>query len=431
MDLACRRRVAATAVVDVEADRAVGARARAARSSASWTSTSKPTRRPARRPETRRGVPATRRGAVEVVDVERERRPAGDGVRVRQHVEHGLGVRRRRWWSRSRSSWSRTLPARRPRVVGLHDDLVRAQGRRRLILRDDPGSSARTTKDPRTRVKVGDVHAPLDARRIRALPAARADALLAAVFLAEGVFEVVRLRDARPLAALVVVGAHRRAGRGARRPAPLAGRAAARAVRPRAGAPGARQGRHRPHGRAVLLAAARGLHVGHAHRGRARCGRAPRSPRPRSCSAPRSTPTSDGFTSYLSTVCLIALAPILFGQVLRNRARLNRALHSRAERARARARGGRRRRRARGAHADRRRPPRRRRPRAQRDDRAGGRRAADGRARPGARRGVVRGRREHRPRGADRAAPAARRAAPRGRGARARAAAEPRATCAR
>jgi signal transduction histidine kinase len=42
---------------------------------------------------------------------------------------------------------------------------------------------------------------------------------------------------------------------------------------------------------------------------------------------------TDGFTSYLSTVCLIALAPMLFGQALRNRARLNSALHSRAERA--------------------------------------------------------------------------------------------------
>jgi signal transduction histidine kinase len=41
----------------------------------------------------------------------------------------------------------------------------------------------------------------------------------------------------------------------------------------------------------------------------------------------------DGFTAYLSTVCLLAVAPILFGQVLRNRTRLNRALHSRAERA--------------------------------------------------------------------------------------------------
>ena len=42
---------------------------------------------------------------------------------------------------------------------------------------------------------------------------------------------------------------------------------------------------------------------------------------------------SDGFTSYLSTVCLIGFAPMLFGQVLRNRTRLNRALHHRAERA--------------------------------------------------------------------------------------------------
>jgi signal transduction histidine kinase len=41
----------------------------------------------------------------------------------------------------------------------------------------------------------------------------------------------------------------------------------------------------------------------------------------------------DGVSSYLSTVCLIAVAPMLFGQMLRNRSRLNRALHSRAERA--------------------------------------------------------------------------------------------------
>ena len=43
---------------------------------------------------------------------------------------------------------------------------------------------------------------------------------------------------------------------------------------------------------------------------------------------------NDGASSYLSSICLIALAPIVFGQVLRNRTRLNRALHSRAERAR-------------------------------------------------------------------------------------------------
>ncbi len=42
---------------------------------------------------------------------------------------------------------------------------------------------------------------------------------------------------------------------------------------------------------------------------------------------------ADDVTSYLSTICLIGLGPILFGQALRNRARLNHALHSKAERA--------------------------------------------------------------------------------------------------
>ena len=135
----------------------------------------------------------------------------------------------------------------------------------------------------------------------------------------------------------------------------------------------------------------------------------------------------DGFTSYLSTVCLIALAPILFGQVLRNRARLNRALHSRAERAE----------RERAAAAD----------AAALEERT--RIAGDlhdvvahalsamtvqaGAARRMAERDPARAEASFAvvestgPRGADRAAPAARRAAPRGRGARARAAAEPRA----
>jgi signal transduction histidine kinase len=44
-------------------------------------------------------------------------------------------------------------------------------------------------------------------------------------------------------------------------------------------------------------------------------------------------PYDDDFTSYLSSVCLIALGPILFGQALANRTRLNLALHAKAERA--------------------------------------------------------------------------------------------------
>jgi signal transduction histidine kinase len=41
----------------------------------------------------------------------------------------------------------------------------------------------------------------------------------------------------------------------------------------------------------------------------------------------------DNVTNYLSTICLIGLGPILFGQALRNRARLNHALHAKTERA--------------------------------------------------------------------------------------------------
>ena len=64
---------------------------------------------------------------------------------------------------------------------GRWDDAASSSGMTR-------GSSGGTTKDPRTRVKVGEVH-PLD--RIRALPPARADALLAVLLLAEGLFELV------------------------------------------------------------------------------------------------------------------------------------------------------------------------------------------------------------------------------------------------
>ena len=198
------------------------------------------------------------------------------------------------------------------------------------------GSSAGTTKDPRTRVKVGDVQtfrSLLD--RLRALPAARADALLAAVLLAEGLFEVVRLRDARRLAA--------RAGRPA---CSSAVQAAALAVRrrwpvvpllvlfglePVMQAVGKDVTDHMagPFFWLLLAGYTWGMHTEGVRLWagavvRLRDGRARRA---------AVDAYADGFTSYLSTVCLIALAPILFGQVLRNRARLNRALHSRAERA--------------------------------------------------------------------------------------------------
>ena len=61
-----------------------------------------------------------------------------------------------------------------------------------------------------------------------------------------------------------------------------------------------------------------------------------------------STATPTTSPSYLSSVCLIGLGPILFGQALRNRARLNHALRAKADARRARAR---RRGRRRGARA--------------------------------------------------------------------------------
>jgi signal transduction histidine kinase len=44
-------------------------------------------------------------------------------------------------------------------------------------------------------------------------------------------------------------------------------------------------------------------------------------------------PYNDDISSYVSSICLIALGPILFGQALANRTRLNQALHTKAERA--------------------------------------------------------------------------------------------------
>jgi signal transduction histidine kinase len=44
-------------------------------------------------------------------------------------------------------------------------------------------------------------------------------------------------------------------------------------------------------------------------------------------------PYDDDLTSYVSSVALIGIGPVLFGQALRNRTRLNHALHAKAERA--------------------------------------------------------------------------------------------------
>ena len=87
--------------LDVEADAAPGEAAGDARAAAA--------------PQARR---------VELVDVERDRRPAREGVGVGQDVEHGRGLGRRRWRWRSMSSWPRMVSAGAPRVVGPADDLA-------------------------------------------------------------------------------------------------------------------------------------------------------------------------------------------------------------------------------------------------------------------------------------------------------------------
>ena len=199
VDLACRRRRRRRRSRR-RARPARRRRARAARSSASWTSTSKPTRRPARRPATRAssaGHQARRcRGRRRRTASGAQRAIASGSVRTSRTASGAASTVVR---ARSRFSWSRTLPARRRRVVGRDG---RSCARRGDWMpppsssRMTRGSSARRTT-PARRVKVGEVQTLRSLlARMRALPRARADALLAAVLLAEALVEV-----ARPVAA--------------------------------------------------------------------------------------------------------------------------------------------------------------------------------------------------------------------------------------
>lgn len=179
------------------------------------------------------------------------------------------------------------------------------------------------------RVKVGQVHA-LD--RLRALPAARADALLAAALLAEGTFELLTFAtldgsERLLVFALITVQA---AALAVRRRWPVVPLLVLFGLEPVMQAIGKDITDHMagPFFWLLLVGYTWGMHT--------------EGVRLWAGAAFASATVvlgawldayADGFTSYLSTVCLIAVAPILFGQVLRNRARLNRALHSRAERA--------------------------------------------------------------------------------------------------
>ena len=254
------------------------------------------------------------------------------------------------------------------------------------------GSSDRRTKCPRARVKVGEVQTLRSLLgRIRALPPGRADALLAAALLAEGLVEILVLSplhgaDLALVLGVIVVQA---AALAVRRRWPVLPLLALYGLEPvlQSVGKGVTDNMAGPFFWMLLAGYTWGMHTEGARLW---------------AGAVFASATlvlgswldaySDGFTSYLSTVCLIALRAdaVRPGAAQPRAAEPGPARPCRARRARAR--GGRRRRRARGAHAHRRRPPRRRRPRAERDDRAGRRRAADGRARPGARRGLLRGR---------------------------------------
>ena len=116
-------------VVHVEADRPVGAAARGRL--VGLVDLDVEADAPAGQPAGDAGPAAARAGAAcEVVDVERDRRPAGARVRVRQDVEHGLGARVDAWWSPSMPSWPQTLPG-----AGVASS---PEGRFRAARRDDP-----------------------------------------------------------------------------------------------------------------------------------------------------------------------------------------------------------------------------------------------------------------------------------------------------
>jgi signal transduction histidine kinase len=166
--------------------------------------------------------------------------------------------------------------------------------------------------------------------RIRALPPGRADALLAALLLAEGCFEVLGLSPLQgsELALTLGILVAQAAALAVRRRWPVVALLAVYGLEPILSSvgKGVTDNIAGPFFWLLLAGYTWGMHTEGA---RLWTGAAFASATVVLSSSIDAY--SDGFTSYLSSVCLIALAPILFGQVLRNRARLNRALHGRAE----------------------------------------------------------------------------------------------------
>jgi signal transduction histidine kinase len=168
--------------------------------------------------------------------------------------------------------------------------------------------------------------------RIRALPPTRADALLAALLLAEALFEIFALTPLQgaQLALVLGVATIQAASLAVRRRWPLAVLLAIYGLEPAVQALGkdVTENIAGPFFWQLIAGYTWGMHRD--------------SPRVWWGAAFAAATTvvgqavdayDDDVTAYLSSVCLVAIAPIMFGQVLRNRARLNHALHARTERA--------------------------------------------------------------------------------------------------
>jgi signal transduction histidine kinase len=168
--------------------------------------------------------------------------------------------------------------------------------------------------------------------RIRALPAWRADALLAGVLLAEAVGELFLSAqvDGSRLAAAAGVVTVMAAGLAVRRRFPLLALVVVLGLQPVLQSFGPDLAEHiaGPFFWIPIAGYSLGAHTD---------GRRLWTGVLYACVAVTLStvvePYEDDFTAYLSSVCLVAIGPILFGQALRNRTRLNEALHAKADRA--------------------------------------------------------------------------------------------------
>jgi signal transduction histidine kinase len=168
--------------------------------------------------------------------------------------------------------------------------------------------------------------------RLRALPAGRADALLAVVLLAEGAAEVVfasELDPGRVAIALALLTAEAVA-LAFRRRAPLVAVVVVFGLMPVFQTFGRELMDHIAGPMFWLLLAAYTLGA-HTEGRRLWAGVAVASAFVVLGTAVE--PYDDDAVSYLTSLCVFVAAPVLFGQALRNRTRLNHALHAKAERA--------------------------------------------------------------------------------------------------